>query len=288
MHAAFKTALTTAIVAAIATSQQARASQTYTGEGGLPLNPTANAIAPGTIEVQGNLFKLGDETGSQNGFDNPSPPPVIIGDVIAAALPQSSPLADYSFKYYGLHAAGILRNRLEISGGISRLQVSGDGAFNDLTRTGIALGLKYLVNATAAPGKVHFAIGTGYDRALLRNWRVYGVASKAFGYKEGRAPIVGHLGVRWDRFDLKDVSGPRSSKVSLYGGVEVPLTRTGELALIGELQTKNSEFSDAKIPYSVGLRYRPESSGFTLAAGLQRQGIIDDNGYYAQLGYDFD
>jgi hypothetical protein len=271
---------------------QARADQTYTGEGGLALNPTATGLAPGSVSVQGSHMELGTEKGGVGPGATPTPTPTPTPtqpptQFAAALLPQQNPLRRYHFSISGLHVGGRVADHWELSGGVSRLRVSGNGEFDNLTKTGVALGIKYLINPDAAPEKTRFAVGAGYDRALLKNIRAYAVASHPFRVKDDRAPILAHLGVRWDRFDLDDVDGPSSSKVSAFTGVELPITRKGEFALTGELQSKNHEFGDAKVPYSLGLRYSPPSNPFNVSVGIQRQGLVDDNGWYAHIGYQF-
>jgi hypothetical protein len=267
---------------------QARADQTYTGEGGLLLNPTATGLPPGTVSVQGSHLDLGTEKGGANLSATPTPTPTRPPqEAIAALLPQQNPLRRYHFSISGIHVGGRVADHWELSGGVSRLRVSGNGEFDKLTKTGIALGVKYLINPNAEADQTRFAVGAGYDRALLKNIHAYAVASHPFRVKDDRAPILAHLGVRWDRFDLEDVDGPDSSKVSVFTGVELPITRKGDFSLIGELQSKNHEFGDAKMPYSLGLRYSPPSNPFNVSAGIQRQGLVNDNGWYARIGYQF-
>jgi hypothetical protein len=279
----------TVLSGAVGLTTQANATQSFTGEGGLPLNPTANGIAPGTVEGQANYTDMGDEDGASGDTQKEEEPPPQ-GDINALLLPKNNPLENYDFQYYGALAAGRIADNWEVSGGITRLRVRGDGPYNRLTKTGVNLGVKYLVNPEAPVGEIHWAVGAGYDRALLKNWRAYGVASKGFNVKEGRAPIMGHLGVRWDRYSLDDLGGfdgETSSKVSVYAGTEIPVTRSGDFKLTGEIASKNNEFEQARIPFSVGGLWEPGSSPFSVAAGLQRQGLIGDTGWYAKVGYSF-
>jgi hypothetical protein len=80
----------------------------------------------------------------------------------------------------------------------------------------------------------------------------------------------------------------------VYAGVQVPITRTGELSLIGEIQTKNlsSSYDDrAKFPYALGLRYHPKGQAFSITAGVQREGIdtpyTTSSKLFVQAGYTF-
>jgi hypothetical protein len=106
------------------------------------------------------------------------------------------------------------------------------------------------------------------------------------------------LGVRWDRYTDFSSSGPdeKTSKASAFAGVEVPLTRDGALSLIGELQSKNigdplTASSDAKFPYSLGLRYHPRNQAFSIGAGVARQGLNtpyeSQPRFFVQAGYTF-
>lgn len=279
MHYSLKALLATVVIAGTAyTVNHARAGQTYTGEGGLPLNPTASGIPLGNVEFGAKYFDFGEDKGT--GHPDPSPPPLE-----STALPQGNPLTTYKFNFYGIHAAGRVHENFELSGGIERLRVSGDGPFDGLTKTGIALGAKYLINPDATGEDIRYAIGAGYNRALLKNIRAYGVASKPFRMRDGRAPIWAHLGLRWDRFDLDDVGGGDSKKFSVFAGTEFPLTGNGELSFIGEIQSKNHEFGGAKMPFSLGLQYAPTGGVWSVTGGWQRQGLTNDEGFYARLGF---
>jgi hypothetical protein len=72
--------------------------------------------------------------------------------------------------------------------------------------------------------------------------------------------------------------------VSLYGGVEVPITRRADVSFVGELQSKNIDGGGT--PYSASIRYRPQNQPFGASIGLQRQGL-GDTGLFLQLGYTF-
>ncbi len=254
MKTTFKIAV--AALAMLGTTSAARADLTLQGAVGLPLNPTAQIPLPGGVRVQANYFDLGESFGSDAQF-------------------------------YGLHAAGRLGERLEINGGVSKLD--SDGFFDDFDRTGFDIGAKYLFTRETDPAGVRIAAGAGYSRALLENTYAYVVGTKSFGrgITGNSAPITGHLGLRYDRFDLGDgFFDDDSNKLSVYGGVEVPFTRTGDFSFVGELQSKNFE-GDSEFPYSASIRYRPVGQGLSASIGIQRQGILDDNGLFAQIGYSF-
>lgn len=245
---------TMALSMAAGFSSPARADLTINGEVGLPLNPTAQIPNRGGARVQGNYYDQGSIFGSD-------------------------------FKYYGLGAAGTVGDNLEINGGVNRFRVS--NAFG-LTRTGIAVGAKYLFTRETDPAGVRIAAGAGYNRALFKNTHAYVVATKYLGTVSGdRAPVTGHLGLRFDRFDEDNFAG-RSNKASVYGGVEIPFTRRGDVAFVGELQSKNNDFGFEKVPYSASVRYRQRGRGLSASAGLQRQGLTGDQGLFLQFGYSFD
>jgi hypothetical protein len=246
MNKTFKAVLTAAL--ALGAAQAAHADLTISGAVGLPLNPTAQIPEPGGVRLQGNYYDGGDVAG---------------GDV----------------KHFGLFAAGNVGTIIEVSGGINRL----DGAGAGIDKTGFAIGAKYLFTRESDPAGVRFAVGAGYDHALLKNIHVYGVASKYLGAVSGdRLPLTGHLGIRYDKWDNAAVD---DSQFSVFAGAEVPLTRTGDFQAVGEIQSKNVSGGD--VPYSVALRYRPARSPFGVTAGWQRQGLISDGGFFVQLGYTF-
>ncbi len=171
-------------------------------------------------------------------------------------------------KYYGVFGAIQVADKLEINGGLSKYR-SDDEIWN---RSGFAIGAKYQLLREEEKGFA-LAIGAGHNRAFARNTNAYIAATKAFGAAD-RASIIGTIGARWDRFDL-DGDG-ESSKASVFAGVQIPVTRNGELSLIGEVQSKNvdSDYADnAKIPYALGVRYQPNGQAFSVTAGIQRHGI---------------
>lgn len=255
MNKSFKAAIAAAVaLGSLSFAQSARADLTISGAVGLPLNPTAQIPNEGGIRLQGNYFDLGNPGGG-------------------------------SVKNYGLFGAGRIADNIELSGGINKLDVPGGGP---LDRTGGAIGAKYLITRETDPAGVRFAVGAGYDHALVKNAHVYAVASKYLGQvTEGKAPITGHLGLRYDRFDFGGIGGD-SNKLSVYAGAEVPVTRTGDFQIVGEIQSKNLDFAGAKIPYSISGRYRPQGQPFGLSLGFARQGVTADSGFFVQVGYTFD
>lgn len=247
-------AATVAVAAASSLVSPARADLNLNGEVGLPLNPTAQIPNQNGVRVQGNYYDQGNIFGSD-------------------------------FRYYGVGAAGSVSKQLEINGGVNRFRISNS---TGLTRTGIAVGAKYLFTKESDPAGVRIAAGVGYNRALFNNSHAYIVATKYLGTVSGdRAPVTGHLGLRYDRFDESNFAG-RSNKASVYGGVEIPFTRRGDVAFVGELQSKNNDFGFEKFPYSASLRYRQQGRGLSASAGIHRQGLIGDSGLFLQLGYSFD
>ena len=277
MNKMMKAALAATLVAGAA--QTARADLTLNGAVGLPLNPTAQIPLQGGIRLQGDYFDFGD-------IDEG-------GDKIADA------------KFYGIHAAGrVGAFPLEINGGFEQLSVNGDtgdpfidDAIEDsFDKSGIAIGAKYLFTRETDPAGIRLAAGVGYSRALLKNVHAYVVGTKYLGNVTGdRVPVTAHLGLRYDRFKLSGDAADAddddsSSKLSIYGGVEIPITRNGDFSFVGELQSKNTDdiFGDAKIPFSASVRFRPRNQAFSASLGFMRQGLIDDTGLFAQLGYSFD
>ena len=268
-----KTRISVSVVAPLAAlvvamgAGSARADLTYQGAVGLPLNPTAQIPLPGGVRLQGNYYDLGD---------------------------ASNATSSASSKLYGLYAAGRVGGQFEVSGGIqqTRNRVNVLGVSNSNNETGFTLGGKYLFTRESDPAGVRIAAGAGYGDIDVfntqgRNFHGYVVGSKYLGAVSGeRVPVIGHLGLRYDRFIFgSSANRTRSNKVSLFGGVEVPVTRRGDLSFVGELQSKN--VSGGGTPYSASLRYRPRTQPFSASFGVQRQGI-GDSGIFAQLGYSFD
>lgn len=245
----------------------ARADLTYQGAVGLPLNPTAQIPLPGGVRLQGNYYDEGTANGNNISVNS---------------------------KMYGLFAAGRIASTLELSGGVQNVRNRTNilGAQTSGNKTGFALGAKYLFSRETDPAGVRLAVGGGYsDQDTFgsngRNYHAYIVASKYLGtIVEGRVPITGHLGLRYDRFTFgNNVNRVRSNKGSVYAGVEVPITRTGDFAFVGELQSKN--VNGGSTPYSASVRFRPAAQPFSASLGVARQGFAN-SGFFAQIGYSFD
>jgi hypothetical protein len=248
------------------------------GAVGLPLNPTALLPPAGRTPVQLEYFDLGDV--------------------------ETDGVRPSTFQMYGLHAATRLgRSPLELNVGLESLDAERVDSLqsNRADRSGAALGLKYPFFANRS-GDTALAVGAGYSRVLAKNLYAYLVGTRAFRRGLNRAPILAHLGVRYDRFDVNDVAAfaDDSHRASVFGGLEVPIDRYGQWTAVGELQSKNNDyrrsyFSDvnsgeARAPYSVGLRYRTLDERFSATAGVQRRGypgLTNDNGLFAQVGYAF-
>jgi hypothetical protein len=246
-----------AVGTTIGTAGVAHAGQTISGAVGLPLNPTAQLPDRGTVHVQANFNDLGDISGNDLNLG-------------------------------GVYAAGRIGDRLEINGGLERME--GDQFLNPLDKTNVAIGAKYLLKDASKPGDVRIAAGAGYSRALLRNTYAYAVASKDVGglSRSGQVPGTVHLGARYDDFDIRPgfLRGGDSNHASVYGGVEVPLTQSGAVSFVGELQSRNAEFGTSRYPYSASVRYRA-GNGFSASAGVLREGITGDSGLFAQVGKTF-
>lgn len=240
-----------ATIALAGMSGAAHADLNAQGEVGLPLNPTAQIPQAGGFRIQGNYYDQAR----------------VLGD----------PLREYSLSA-AIRAGQTLP--LEISANINR----SDGlASNKDTKFGF--GAKYLFSRENSPVGFRTAAGVGYNEFdILKNYHAYVVASKYFGTITGeRVPITGHLGLRYDRYEAL---GVKSDKASIYAGAEVPLTRTGEFQVLGEIQSKVA--SGGSAPYSIGVRYRPAQRPFGATVGLQRQGVLDSKGrLFVQLGYTF-
>ncbi len=180
-------------------------------------------------------------------------------------------------KHYSVVGAGRIGDGLEVNGGYSTSRGNGDST------NGLAIGAKYLFSRETDPVGVRFAVGGGYDRSLAKQLYAYGVATKYLGAVTGeKVPITAHLGLRYDRFtDLVD----DSNKVSVFAGVEVPLTSTGVFQAVGEVGTKNAK--GGTTPFSASVRYRPKGQPFGASVGYARQGLTSNGGVFAQIGYTF-
>ena len=213
--------------------------QTISGAVGLPLNPTAALPAVGETRIQVNYFDL---------FDS----------------------GESDAKIYGIYAATrIGETPLEVSAGVERMSSGNDVL--DIERTGFAIGAKYVVMDEEDPEALRFAFGAGYSSALYKNAHVYAVATKSI--TAGSRVVSGHLGVRYDRFSILDED---SSKVSFYGGLEVPIDARGRFVVVGEAQSKNANDElGGEAPFSLALRYQ-NPSGFSASAGIARQGVLSE------------
>ena len=261
MKHTWKAALAVATVAMIGTAGAAKADLNISGETGLILNPTAEIVQKGHPQVQANYYDF-------DGGDND--------------------------KVYGIYGAFQAADKLEISGGITKFRSD----YEPWDRSGIAIGAKYQLLNHKDKG-FDLAVGAGYDHGFQRNTHIYAAATKAFRSGADRASVIGTLGVRWDHF--KDGDDSTSSQASVYAGVQVPITRTGELSVIGEIQSKNLSSSyvsyewgssyNAKFPYALGLRYQPKGQAFSVTAGVQRQGFdtpwTTSPKLFVQAGYTF-
>lgn len=241
-----------ATIALAGMSGAAHADLNAQGEVGLPLNPTAQIPQAGGFRLQGNYY--------DNQF---------AGDKISL----------YSLS--GAIRAG-QTTPLEISANVNR---SNGNASQKSTNFGV--GAKYLFSRETDPLGVRTAAGIGYNEFdILKNYHAYLVASKSFGNVvpgAGAASITGHLGVRYDRYQALGIT---SNRPSIYAGAEVPLTRTGEFQVLGEIGSK--VVSGGGSPYSIGVRFRPRQQPFGATVGLQRLGTFDSKGrLFAQVGYTF-
>jgi hypothetical protein len=264
--AVVKAALATALV--VGASSSAKADLTYQGAVGLPINPTAQIPLPGGVRVQGSYYDLGDTASGANRADA---------------------------KFYGIHAAGRAGGTFEVNGGVHqfRSNVTTVGGTVGDRSTGFSLGGKYLFSRETDPEGVRLAVGAGFqDQDVFgldgKNYHAYLTASKYLGAVSGeRVPVTGHLGLRYDRYEFQLGAGPntRSNKASVFAGVEVPFTRTGDLSFVGELGTKT--VAGGSTQYSASVRYRPQEQPFSASLGIQRLSIAD-SGLFAQIGYSFD
>jgi len=246
-----------ATIALAGMSGAAKADLNQVGEVGLPLNPTAQLPQAGGFRIQGNYYDQGR----------------ILGD----------PLKNYSIGA-AIRAGQTLP--LEISGNVNRSQ---GRASNKKTDFGV--GAKYLFSRENDAIGIRTAAGIGYDQTdggfiagNLKNYHAYLVASKSLGdLTQGRVPITGHLGLRYDRYQA---SGAKSNTASIYAGAEVPITSTGTFQALGEIGTKVVKGGGS--PYSAGIRFRPKQQPFGATVGIQRQGIFDSKSrIFVQIGYTF-
>jgi len=246
-----------ATIALAGMSGAAKADLNQVGEVGLPLNPTAQIPQAGGFRIQGNYYDQGR----------------ILGD---------------SLKNYSLGAAIRAGQTLplEISGNVNRSQGTASNK-----KTDFGVGAKYLFSRENDAIGIRTAAGIGYDQTdggliagNLKNYHAYLVASKSLGeLTQGRVPITGHLGLRYDRYQA---SGAKSNTASIYAGAEVPITPSGTFQAIGEIGTKVVKGGGAV--YSAGVRFRPNQQPFGATVGIQRQGIFSNKSrIFVQIGYTF-
>lgn len=196
----------------------------------------------------------------------------------AQIAPRDAPEIAVDYQRYsnnGYHANDIgiagaiqLADKLELNGGYHHL-----GGDSDSDQWNI--GAKYRILSPNEKG-IGVAIGADYSSFTNgggHNFDVYAAGTKAFNVNSGRAPIQGTLGVRYNDND------GGNSKVDVFAGVAVPLTRTGEFSLIGELGTSRVDHGDSE--YALGVRYHPQGSAFNVGAGIARHTL------FLQAGYQF-
>ncbi|MEO6906823.1 MAG: hypothetical protein ABI210_02940 [Abditibacteriaceae bacterium] len=249
------------VVALAACAGAAKADVTLSGPTGLFLNPTAQ-VAQKSADVAVEYQRLSQGGNSAN--------------------------------LYGIVGAIQLANKLELNGGFRRVSLDGVHA-NDYNG-----GLKYQVLNQSEKGFA-LAVGADYGRTTLNipsfvdltftSYDAYVAGTKDFNSGSGRAPIQGTLGLRWNhlKVDFGGLGSISDSKVDVFAGVAVPLSKTGEFSLIGELGSKRLEGGSS--PYSIGVRYHPKASSFNVGAGYARGntgGILGDSkGLFVQAGYQF-
>ncbi len=250
MKTIFKVALATLTIAG--TSGLAHADLNYNGEVGLPINPTAQVPQQGGVRLQGNYYDLGSST---------------------------------NFYSVGVAVRPSAKAPFEINGAVNYLDANG---VSSGSKTRFSVGAKYLFTRETDKLGVRLAAGVGYSEVTtLQNTRGYLVASKSFGNatNETNPSIIGHLGVRYDHYQVKGFSGS-TNRASVFAGAEVPLTRTGEVQAVGEFGTKTIKGGSA--PYSLGLRYRAAEQPFGATVGIQRSGFAGNDGrIFVQVGYTF-
>jgi hypothetical protein len=251
MKHTWKAALAVAAVAMIGTAGAARADLTLDGQTGLFSNPTAEIVQKGAPEISGNYIHYSD--------------------------------SGYHENSYGIHGAIQAADKLELSAGYQHYSDNEDYSENDWH-----IGGKYQLLSQQEKG-FDLAVGADYLRYNGdydndgNYYTAYLAATKAFT-NGNRAAVKGTLGLRWDKDDPNDF--PSSSKASVYAGVEVPVTRTGQVRLIGELGSKRYDDSDAV--WDIGVRYHPQGSGLSLGAGFGNPwGWEDGTTWFAQVGYTF-
>jgi hypothetical protein len=255
MKQTWKAAL--AAVVLMGGTQIARADLTMDGQTGLINNPTAEVAKKGDAEVQ----------------------------FLYQHIKQPEGYSDTNV--YGISGAVAAADKLEINGSAGR--ATSDG----YRQTLLELGAKYQLlhqpgkGLDVAFGGRYAHVGNNEDDSTAKIYSLYLAGTKAFRNGGKHVPVKATLGLRWDKVSYGYYGS--ESKASVYGGVQVPLTQNGDVSLIGELQSKNYDDPNAKTPYALGLRWSPADKGFTLSAGINRDGILvsDKNAFFVQAGYRF-
>jgi hypothetical protein len=256
-----------AAAALIGTASVARADLTLSGQTGLFSNPTAEIVSKKGPEIVGEYLHNSEDGDRTNTYD--------INGAFQAA------------------------DKLELNGGYGHDSIH----YNYAGETGTAnwwhIGGKYQIFNQNEKG---FALAAGADYSHYhenykyysaddgsyaeKDYLLYLAATKAFTHGD-RAAVKGTLGLRWDKYDgsYNDGYSQSDSKVSVYGGVEVPLTRTGQLSAIGELGSKR--YDDGDTVWDLGLRYHPKNSGLSVGAGFGDPWSWGGSTWFAQIGYQF-
>jgi len=251
MKHTWKAALAVATVAMIGTAGAARADLTVDGATGLFSNPTAEIVSKSGPEISAQYLRQSD--------------------------------SGYHDNTLSIHGAIQAADKLELDAGYEHDNDNYNGPGNFWH-----IGGKYQLMNQREKG-FDLAIGGDYGRYTEAHdyhanyYFAYLAATKAFANSNSRAPIKGTLGLRWDK--LTDNEDTNSSKTSVYGGVEVPVTSTGEISLIGELGSKRYDDNDAV--WDIGVRYHPHNSGLSLGAGVGNPWGFTGTTLFAQVGYQF-
>lgn len=188
--------------------------------------------------------------------------------------------ADVGVDYLQYSNSGVRLNRIGVSGAFGvadKVEVSGgyhryskDARYNEW-----GVGAKYQFLNRPEKG-LSVAAGANYLKTTNgggHSTDVYVVATQAFSNSADRAPIAGNLGVRYNDYS----GGSGGDKVDVFAGVVVPITRTGELSLIGELGSKRHTWGESE--YALGLHYRPAGASYNVSAGIARHIKVVQVGY---------
>lgn len=251
MKHTWKVALAVAVLAGSA--GVAKADLTLEGQTGLFLNPTAEIAKKGAPEISVSYVRNTDD--------------------------------GYKEKEYGIYGAIQAADRLELSAGYHHYM----NDTYDYSGNTWHIGGKYQILNQKDKG-FDLAAGADYGRynesgdSYSENYYLlYLAATKSFQTSSDRAPIQGTVGLRWDKSTYND-GYPSDSKASVYAGVQVPVTRTGEVSLIGELGSK--QYDGGESIYAIGVRYHPKNTGLSLGVGYGRPWGYG-HALFAQVGYAF-